>query len=296
MQGRYLYSGTAEHPVYADHVKAETNAGKWPIVMLHGGFHNGSAYLSTPDGRDGWADEFARRGHNVYVMDWPGHGRSPSFDGFTDLSMADVGKSLGILLEEVGPAIVFAHSAGGPIAWWVAENYRSHVKAVVGIAPGAPANLVPVLATDTSDGSQNSGREGHPIVSVPDRPAYVDRDFIKEFWANSRRFPHKAFEKYARSIGHESPKILNERFNVGGTGLYLKEPERLKDLPILVITGELDPRHPPEVDGALAQFLGADFIWLPDLGIRGNGHMLMIEDNHMEIASHIGDWLGRKGL
>lgn len=78
--------------------------------------------------------------------------------------------------------------------------------------------------------------------------------------------------------------------------MYLKEPERLKDLPILVITGELDPRHPPEVDGALAQFLGADFIWLPDLGIRGNGHMLMIEDNHMEIASHIGDWLGRKGL
>ena len=74
MQSRYIYSGTKEHPVYVDCVKASHSSGKWPIVMLHGGFHNGSAYLSTPDGRDGWADEFARRGHDVFVMDWPGHG------------------------------------------------------------------------------------------------------------------------------------------------------------------------------------------------------------------------------
>jgi len=74
----------------------------------------------------------------------------------------------------------------------------------------------------------------------------------------------------------------------------LKKPEKLKDLPILIITGELDPRHPREMDWALAQFLGADFIWLPDLGIRRNGHMLMIEDNHTEIAGHIGCWLDSK--
>jgi len=296
MQCRYIYSGTTEHPIYVDCLKALESSGKWPIVMLHGGFHNGSAYLSTPDGRNGWADEFARRGHDVYVMDWPGHGRSPSFADFAKLSMLDVGRSLGVLLSEIGPAIVFAHSAGGPIAWWVAENYRAFVKAVVGIAPGAPANLVPVLEIENSDNSVTNSTVGNAFVSAPDCPAYVDRDFILKFWANSPRFPHQAFESYVRSIGHESPRILNERFNIGASGLYLKNHEKLKDLPILVITGELDPRHPREVDGAVAQFLGADFIWLPDLGIRGNGHMLMIEDNHLEIASQIGCWLDSKVL
>jgi len=294
MQSRYIYSGTKEHPVYVDCVKASHSSGKWPIVMLHGGFHNGSAYLSTPDGRDGWADEFARRGHDVFVMDWPGHGRSPSSACFVDLSMVDVGRSLGVLLSEIGPAIVFAHSASGPIAWWVAENFSAFVKAVVGIAPGAPANLVPVLEIGNFCNAGANNAEGNPIISASDRPAYVDRDFILKFWANSPRFPNQAFESYARSIGHESPRILNERFNIGASGLYLKKPEKLKDLPILIITGELDPRHPREMDWALAQFLGADFIWLPDLGIRRNGHMLMIEDNHTEIAGHIGCWLDSK--
>ncbi|SFC49923.1 Pimeloyl-ACP methyl ester carboxylesterase [Polaromonas sp. OV174] len=295
MQRTYLYSGTAEHPVFADVLTAEGESRKPPIVMIHGGFHNGTAYLATPDGREGWAVFFSRRGHDVYVMDWPGHGRSPTTAAFLELSMADVGRSLGVLLQEIGPAIVFAHSAGGPIAWWVAENYRAHVAAVVGIAPGAPANLVPALPAEPTQ-TLDEDAASHPIYAPTDRPAFVDRAFMKEFWANSPRFPHGAFEAYARSIGHESPRILNERFNIGGSGLYLERPEQLNSLPMLVFTGDADPRHPKEVDGALARFLGADFIWLPDLGITGNGHMLMIEDNHEQLAGCISCWLDKKGL
>lgn len=301
MKRTYIYSGTAEHPVYADVLAAEGTHDKPPIVMVHGAFHNGTSYLATPDGRAGWAVFFARRGHDVYVMDWPGHGRSPTTPGFLNLSMADVGRSLGALLRDIGPAIVFAHSAGGPIAWWVAENYRSHVVAVVGLSPGAPANLVPVLPAEAApvpdgDAGGNGDAAGHPIYAPMDRPAFVDRAFIQAFWANSSRFPQGAFEAYARSIGPESPRILNERFNIGGSGLSLEHPEQLAGLPMLVFTGDNDPRHPREVDGALAQFLGADFIWLPDVGIGGNGHMLMIEDNHEQLAACISDWLDTKGL
>ena len=295
MKRTYIYSGTAEHPVFADVLAAEGGACKLPIVMVHGAFHNGTSYLATPDGREGWAVFFFRRGHDVYVMDWPGHGRSPTTPGFLELSMADVGRSLGVLLQEIGPAIVFAHSAGGPIAWWVAENYRSHVLAVVGLSPGSPANLVPVLPAVPAPVSDGDAA-GHPIYAPTDRPAFVDRAFMQEFWANSVRFPHAAFDAYARSIGHESPRILNERFNIGGSGLYLQRPEQLHGLPMLVFTGDNDPRHPREVDGALAQFLGADFIWLPDVGITGNGHMLMIEDNHEQLAGCISGWLAQKGL
>jgi pimeloyl-ACP methyl ester carboxylesterase len=49
----------------------------WPILMLHGGGGQGTDYLGTPDGREGWAKYFVRAGYAVYVMDRPGHGRAP---------------------------------------------------------------------------------------------------------------------------------------------------------------------------------------------------------------------------
>jgi hypothetical protein len=37
-------------------------------------------------------------------------------------------------------------------------------------------------------------------------------------------------------------------------------------------------------------------MWLPDLGIDGNGHLLMIEDNSLLIAELIERWLCAQGL
>src|SRR5258708_15085590 len=48
----------------------------YPIVMVHGGGQTGSGWISTPDGRDGWATYFLRHGHAVYVVDQVARGRS----------------------------------------------------------------------------------------------------------------------------------------------------------------------------------------------------------------------------
>ena len=37
-----------------------------------------------------------------------------------------------------------------------------------------------------------------------------------------------------------------------------------------------------------------DFIRLADIGIRGNGHFLMLEKNNLEIAAVIADWLAKR--
>src|ERR1041385_1794990 len=48
----------------------------YPIVMVHGGTRSGTNFTGTPDGREGWAQYFVRRGYAVYVVDQPGRGRS----------------------------------------------------------------------------------------------------------------------------------------------------------------------------------------------------------------------------
>jgi pimeloyl-ACP methyl ester carboxylesterase len=48
----------------------------YPIVMVHGGTRSGTTYTGTPDGREGWAQYFVRRGYAVYVVDQVGRGRS----------------------------------------------------------------------------------------------------------------------------------------------------------------------------------------------------------------------------
>src|SRR5688572_16386937 len=47
-----------------------------PVVMIHGGSQTGTNFTGTPDGREGWAQYFLRRGHTVYVVDQVARGRS----------------------------------------------------------------------------------------------------------------------------------------------------------------------------------------------------------------------------
>lgn len=294
-----LMQGTSIHPVCVAHVQAMPGqVARLPIVMIHGGFHTGQAYLTTPDGRAGWAELFARRGHDVYVPDWPCHGRSPGLENIAALGTQDIAAALATVVTAVGPAIVIAHSAGGPIAWWLAEQLPDLVRAVVGVAPGAPANLVPVLPEDAEHVAALALDQaaGCPVFSPLDQAVVASPAFVREFWASAPRFPAHAFDRYAATVVPESPIVLNERFNIGGKGLALRDRALVAARPILVITGEHDARHPRSVDQALATYVNADFIWLPDLGIRDNGHMLMIEDNSDEIAQVLFDWLRGQGI
>src|SRR5581483_11968435 len=51
----------------------------YPIVMIHGGSQTGTNFTGTPDGREGWAQYFLRRGYPVYVVDQVARGRSAHF-------------------------------------------------------------------------------------------------------------------------------------------------------------------------------------------------------------------------
>jgi pimeloyl-ACP methyl ester carboxylesterase len=295
---RAFFAGTDRRPIYVDHIASEGEGRGLPVVMVHGGCHTGLCYLATPDGRDGWATLFARAGRDVFVVDWPGHGRSPVCEDLPRLSTAEIAESIEDLIRSIGPAVLLVHSASGPMAWWIAERSPQTVAAVVGVAPGAPANILPRLPDDPAEVAKlrNDESLGCPVMMPEDRPVRVDEAFIRTFWANAPRFPTDALAQYVRAIVPESARLFNERFNIGGRGLTIRDTAALARTPMLVVTGDHDPRHPRQVDEATARYVGATFVWLPDRGIAGNGHMPMIEDNNAEVARLILDWLADRSL
>jgi len=48
----------------------------YPVVMVHGLAQTGLNFMTTPDGRSGWAQRFVEWGYQVYVVDQVGRGRS----------------------------------------------------------------------------------------------------------------------------------------------------------------------------------------------------------------------------
>lgn len=71
----------------------------YPVVLMTGGGGQGAySLIQTPDGRPGWAYDFVRQGYTVYMMDYPGQGRSAFIPG---LDGSLVPPRSGPLMEEV---------------------------------------------------------------------------------------------------------------------------------------------------------------------------------------------------
>jgi pimeloyl-ACP methyl ester carboxylesterase len=215
--------------------------------------------------------------------------------------MQTVADAVAATLTQIGPAVLVTHSMGGVIGWRAAEMNPKNVAAIVAIAPGPPANLQPALdgaeiARIRAEEPERWAALGRPAAMPEGQPAPVVRETALAMWANSDRFPHDAVEAYLGGLVPESPRAMNERSNFNGSGLRIAGPDALAGIPILLITGDQDPRHPRVADETIADYFGADFIWLADRGLRGHGHMMMIEHGHDVIADIFLNWLDERGL
>jgi pimeloyl-ACP methyl ester carboxylesterase len=266
--------------------------------MIHGGAHSGACYQRTADGRRGWAYVFAERGYRTVVPDWPGTGRSGyvALDALTGTIVVD---GLGALARSLGgPLILLTHSMSGAYGWRLAELNRDLIHAVVGVAPAPPGNIqktAPVYAeTDAMIETQASGRR---VRIDKEKPVPPTRDFVeRKLIGESRFFPRDRLADYAASLAPVPPGLLLERQNVHGRQLRVSDLQQLAGKRVLVITGTADLDHARDVDGAIVTWLNAngaaaEFCFLGDRGIVGNGHMLMMEDNSDEIADIIMSWL-----
>ena len=152
---------------------------------------------------------------------------------------------------------------------------------------------------DPTSPDPTAPRPGDAFRHVPKaegEPIRVARDLVERVWTNSARFPRDAVDAYLATVVPESARAMNERNNIHGIGLRVAGPEAFAGLPIVVITGDEDPRHPRATDAEVATFVGAEFVWLPDVGLPGHGHMQMIEHGNLAIADLFDRWLIERGL
>ena len=273
--------------------------GGQPLVMVHGAGHTGSCYLQTPDGREAWAQYFARRGYDVYVIDWPGTGRSGRMDPAA-LTGNAVAAGIGAFLKTLdGPAVLLTHSMSGAYGWKTLEQNPDRISAIVGIAASGPGNIEPVPPVlERGDGyvvvrrGQFDRRVDLTVARRFD-DVIVEKKLIGE---DSTRFPREALAAYRASLTETPPRLAYERSNIDGSQLRIENFDAMAGTPILLVTAEADPDHTRESDGAIVdwfveQGLEAELCYLPDKGISGNGHMMMLERNSDDIAALLADWI-----
>ncbi len=63
--------------IYVEHWIPRQVRHPYPVVLIHGGNRQACDWMSTPDGRRGWASMLLEQGYKVYIVDRPGQGRNP---------------------------------------------------------------------------------------------------------------------------------------------------------------------------------------------------------------------------
>jgi pimeloyl-ACP methyl ester carboxylesterase len=300
----------------------------YPLVLIHGAAQTATNWMGTPDGRKGWAEYFVEQGYVVYMIDqpmrgrsawhpadgatrmftaeqeafqftaietkgtwpqakkhtqWPGEGANkgqkgdPMFDAFyatqvetviaveeTQRRNQDAGAAL---LDKIGPAIVLTHSQSGTYGWLIADARPQLVKAVVAIEPAGP----PFEATIIGTGKARAW--GPTDIAITYDPPVTDPSEI-------------AVERE----GAEAPDLF--------ACWMQKTPARqlvnLKNIPVMIMAAEAS--YHQVYDHCTAKYLNqagvkAEYIPLQDKGIHGNGHMVMIEKNNLEIARLLDEWM-----
>src|ERR1700734_874116 len=80
----------SEAPMYVERTGAGAQT-RPALVLIHGGGGQGLDWLATPHGRPGRAPGGAPRGHRVYPVARPGHGRGAQWAG----ALGQMGEPLG---------------------------------------------------------------------------------------------------------------------------------------------------------------------------------------------------------
>ena len=174
------------------------------------------------------------------------------------------------------PVIILSHSQGGTPGWLMADARPNQVKGIVTLEPAAP----PIRGVDnakvayTAGGGLSWGVSSSPITYEP-----------------------------AIKTAAELQTALEEKSDIPGDVVpcYLqKEPARklvnLTKIPVVYLSAE--GGYHRVFDHCLAKWLNqagvkTEFVKMEDVGLRGNGHEMMLEKNSDDIARYMDGWINK---
>ena len=260
------------NPMFVQYLLPERRRHDHPVVFIHGGGGQGTDWLETPDGRDGWVDYFVAAGWDVYVVDRPGHGRSQS-NASCGNGQVRVGNS----------AIISRLSTAAPNVWPGGEPTPTNDAVIGWTASSATAPYCgDALAAQTI--SALLDQIGPAVVMVHSQSGAYGMDLVR-----------------ARAI-----KMLGF-INVEGNCAPVTPEEVVKifsKVPLLSVWGDNSNGAPgpngderrngctSTVNAVKSAGGSAKFLLLPEAGQKGNSHMLMMDKNNLQIADLIIGWLG----
>ncbi len=269
--------------MYVQFFLPQERRGAVPLLLWHGGGLSGVEYENTPDGRPGWLDFFIRQGWDTYNSDAVERGRA----GYPP---PGIFRGDAMFVERGRPFAQFRIGAG-PDSWNDDPAQRRQ----------QPGGLFPVEAWD------NFIKQQSPRWITTDEP--ILRAYIAEI---DRVCPcvilgHSQAGQFVFRAAQARPDKIRALVAVEPSGFG--EPDKaaaLRGIPTLVLYGDYidqDPRWPTIrgnglkwVDTQRAAGGSVDVVQLPQIGIRGNSHMMMMERNNLQVAAVIQDWLKGKGL
>jgi pimeloyl-ACP methyl ester carboxylesterase len=287
-------------PTYFDVLAPAGGSAKPPMVLICGGGHTGACYLATADGRRGWAHAFVRAGHMVVLPDWPGVGRSGHIT-LDQITGEVIVEGLGQLIASLGrPAIVMTHSMSGAYGWKLVETFGQYIDRLVAIAPGGPGNIQAVADIISETADTVVVKSSVTLTINLSQPVVPDCNFVEvKLVGKSTQFPREFIGRYASSLVPIPPRLLYERRNVRGSQLKVGDFTNYRGRRMLVVTGTADADHPRDLDEDIVEFFNAngakaDYIYLGDRGIVGNGHMMMMEKNSDALAALLLSWIEQR--
>ena len=282
----YAPSGTITVGQMYVHYQIPVAAKHVPVTLIHGCCLTGKTWETTPDGRMGWDEYFVRQGFPTYVIDQVARGRS-AIDP-APLNAAKLGKTP---VDQM-PAVF---SAGHEAAWAIFRFGPEYPKVFPGMQFPLQAQdeFWKQMVADWAAGLPNP----NPTVPMLSELAIKLKGTVLISHSQSGFYPFQTAALNPQDIaGIISIEPGACPAATGDLGPYMK-------MPILVLFGDyvdLSPRWAPrlkqcrEFAEAMKKAGGkTELVVLPDLGIKGNSHMLMQDRNSLEIAAWLVAWLNK---
>ncbi|WP_157016631.1 alpha/beta hydrolase family protein [Mesorhizobium xinjiangense] len=262
-----------------------------PIVFMHGGLLSSKQWETTPDGRMGWYEYFTRQGFPTYMAEQTGRARS-GFNAtiFNQVRVGSVppSKQPRVFLGTSNMAWkVFRFGPELGEAWPSVQFPMDHVDEFYKqVIPDTIETQVPSLL-----GELTSPETSNPTV--------------ENVATLAQELGGAVLVGHSQSAGFPTQAVLKNKGGIKGiiqleTGCFSNltddQVQTLAEVPILVIVGDYlgeDPDAACVIHMEQIEAAGGDmtFISLPDVGLEGNSHMFMQDENNLRVADVLVNWV-----